>query len=168
MGQLCRVRSFSLVMAPDLYNKTSGGQLEAHRVTYSALDRALADIVKTPGSSVEIQDLGCSVGANSTNYCSLIVERLRALGDDRPMVLGLIDLPDNDWDALDEHIARTPVLQKKDVFVVPQSGTFYKRCAPPSSVHLSLSLIAPHWLRHAPKTNDLQRLPFTQPNEVTS
>jgi len=88
----------SNVMDGVLYNATSAGQLAAHAVTYPALDIALGRLQQLPATTLEVQDLGCSAGANAVAFADRLVHQLHNCWSDRRDVrYSFIDLPSNDW-----------------------------------------------------------------------
>jgi SAM dependent carboxyl methyltransferase len=131
-----------------------------------------ADFTKTATSTksvFRVADLGCATGGNSIAPLRYIVNNLNNNNNNNStsttaIECFLCDLPHNAWTEVSttvSHESLTTVSclineedcdksRTNDVFVYMVGRTFYDCCVSPSSLDMSYSLVAAHWMKSHP------------------
>ena len=142
------------------YNASSHAQYDAHRISYPQLDTAVEALCACENRQSlthwRVTDLGSAGGRNSIRTCIRTKNLFNKHGaGEVPISLTLSDLPTSNFNDLISTVDELlPALNKDDskaqVYVEVLGRSFYEKLFPPSSVHLSTSFIALHWINGIP------------------
>ncbi|CAL5396797.1 unnamed protein product [Camellia sinensis] len=140
------------------YSKNSRYQDEAINLVKEMIIEAIAkkfDITSLSFSSntIQIADLGCSVGPNTFKAMKSIVEAIEWKYHSKNLTT---DMPEfqlffNDHASNDFNTLFTTLPPDRQYFAAGVPGSFYGRLFPKSSIHLMYSSFALHWLSKVPE-----------------
>ncbi|GMP59377.1 hypothetical protein CsSME_00022670 [Camellia sinensis var. sinensis] len=140
------------------YSKNSRYQDEAINLVKEMIIEAIAkkfDITSLSFSSstIQIADLGCSVGPNTFKAMKSIVEAIKWKYHSKNLTT---DMPEfqlffNDHASNDFNTLFTTLPPDRQYFAAGVPGSFYGRLFPKSSIHLMYSSFALHWLSKVPE-----------------
>ncbi|KAH9619276.1 hypothetical protein KSS87_011943 [Heliosperma pusillum] len=129
-----------------------------------ALRSLLSNHIVKQSRTLNVADLGCSIGPSPINLISLVLKTVQStskelnLEDDQvpEIQMYMNDLPTNDFNLLFKTLGTRQVLDDHDgttssCFVVGVPGSFYGRLLPRNSVHFVHSNYALQWLSKVPQ-----------------
>jgi hypothetical protein len=108
------------------------------------------------GSTVRMADFGCSVGANALQYAEICFQSVQdccQVRSSKPPAVQYFfcDLPSNDFNTLFRQLeewrnSRPPGAEWKNFFAAAVPGSFHNRLFPSRSLHVTISVLALHWM----------------------
>jgi len=148
------------------YNKHSRSQSSLWELAkgLGLLEEALSGIREQTITAVKVVELGCATGGNSLGPLSLIANYMTIQATKLEVVL--VDRPENPWEVLSETVTPEAILGAAQHHTKMSRGDahrisiqhvpkcFYEICAKPSSVDLSYSFSATHWMRSTPNNTN--------------
>lgn len=146
-------------MAED-YNQKSTLQANMIKGSLSILSRCIPDMqkqnparfqdIKTPFTIV---DLGCSTGKNSVAPSKLIIEAVREINPEMPIVIYFQDLPGNHFSETMTTLSAA-LKEYQDVYLYYVGKSFFESLFLDNTIDLMFSFNALHWVDEAPSSSD--------------